>query len=153
MFRGEFVGYKGTWGEFVDKHLSQLPLGPEADQERIQFRALAADLENQYIKAISGATVPTSEVPRLRRAIPTASDSPDQFKAKLEEMERNLTDLPNIIRNGAKATPASPAPAAPKAVQTKTFDRMPDPAQYSGRRVKGDDGTVYKSDGKRWVRV
>ncbi len=39
-------------------------------------------------------------------------------------------------------------PGAPK-----TFEAMPDPAQYNGRKLQGDDGTVYKSDGKKWVRV
>lgn len=34
----------------------------------------------------------------------------------------------------------------------KLFDKMPEASQYAGRRVQADDGTVYQSDGKRWVR-
>jgi hypothetical protein len=129
MFKPEFVGFKGTMGEFMDKYGSQVVPGIDGDQERIQFRALAADLENQYIKAISGATVPTTEVPRLRRAIPTASDSPAQYKAKLEEMERNLAELPNVIRNGAK-------PGAPDAAPPKPAPQSPDLSGFKVIRVQ-----------------
>lgn len=103
MFKPEFVGFKGTIGEFWDQYGSQAVPGAEGNAERIQFRALAADTENQYIKAISGATVPTSEVPRLRRAIPVPSDSPARYKAKLHEMERNLAELPAIISRSGSA--------------------------------------------------
>jgi hypothetical protein len=33
-----------------------------------------------------------------------------------------------------------------------TFERLPDPSMYRGRRMKGDDGTIYRSDGSGWVR-
>jgi hypothetical protein len=32
------------------------------------------------------------------------------------------------------------------------FDKPPDPSQYKGKRLQADDGTVYVSDGKSWVR-
>jgi hypothetical protein len=119
MFKPEFVGFKGTMGEFWDQYGSQVIPGAQGDSERIQFRALAADTENQYIKAISGATVPTSEVPRLRRAIPVPSDSPARYEAKLKEMERNLTELPAIIRNGPKSGAKSGASGAWKIEEVK----------------------------------
>lgn len=128
MFKPEFVGFKGTAGEMMDRYGSQVIPGVDGDQARIQFRALAADTENQYIKSISGATVPTSEVPRLRRAIPTPSDSPAQYKAKLELMEKNLEQLPNIIRTASKPTGASPAPTTPsqesKTIGGKTYVKV-----------------------------
>lgn len=102
MFKPEFVGIGGTMGEFWDKYGTQAVPFAEGDADRIQFRALASDLENQYIKAISGATVPESEVPRLRRAIPNPNDSPTQYKAKLNQMITNLEGLPAII--GGKQT-------------------------------------------------
>jgi len=34
----------------------------------------------------------------------------------------------------------------------KEFAAMPDPAKYAGKRIKAENGTIYKSDGKRWVR-
>jgi hypothetical protein len=34
----------------------------------------------------------------------------------------------------------------------KTFQSMPAPQSYEGKRMQAPDGTIYKSDGKRWVR-
>ena len=44
------------------------------------------------------------------------------------------------------------APSGGKAPATQTFNSMPDPKQYVGRRIQGDDGTIYKSDGAKWVK-
>lgn len=41
-------------------------------------------------------------------------------------------------------------PAAPK--PPTMFDQMPDPSKYRGRRLQADDGTVYQSDGGKWVK-
>lgn len=41
---------------------------------------------------------------------------------------------------------------APKPAMPKEFASMPDPAKLTGKRVQADDGTIYKSDGKKWVR-
>lgn len=62
--------------------------------------------------------------------------------------EKNGIPIDQVIITPMKRTGQEPgAPAAPK-----MFDKMPDPAQYQGRRLQADDGTVYTSDGKRWVR-
>lgn len=34
----------------------------------------------------------------------------------------------------------------------KVFDAMPSPVQYKGRRIRGDDGATYRSNGMQWVR-
>ncbi len=36
--------------------------------------------------------------------------------------------------------------------QPKTFDALPDPSQFIGKRMRGPDNTIYKSDGKQWNR-
>lgn len=43
----------------------------------------------------------------------------------------------------------SPAPAAPK---QQTFDMLPPASRFTGRRMQAPDGTIYKSDGKKWVK-
>lgn len=45
-----------------------------------------------------------------------------------------------------------PQTSAPAAAAPTTFSSMPDPSKFNGRRVAADDGTIYKSDGKKWVR-
>ena len=34
----------------------------------------------------------------------------------------------------------------------KTFDSLPNPAQFNGKRMKAPDGTIIKSNGKMWVK-
>lgn len=56
---------------------------------------------------------------------------------------------PPVNPAGPKAdTKAGPKPPA----AGTTFDSMPDPAKFGGRSIRSDDGTVYRSDGKKWVR-
>jgi hypothetical protein len=33
-----------------------------------------------------------------------------------------------------------------------TFEKLPSPSMYRGKRMKSDDGTIYRSDGMRWVK-
>jgi hypothetical protein len=40
---------------------------------------------------------------------------------------------------------------APKLEET-VFKSLPDPAKMSGKRMQAEDGTIYKSNGKSWVR-
>jgi hypothetical protein len=55
--------------------------------------------------------------------------------------------LDRLVGGGASAAPtASAAPAA-------ELKSPPSPAQYAGKRMQAPDGTIYKSDGNRWVRV
>ena len=71
-----------------------------------------------------------------------------------------LKDLRDVVDRGMKLTrgesvPDSPLPSnstdtAPK--KAVTFDTMPSPLQYAGRRLKGPDGTVYRSNGATWVK-
>lgn len=46
-------------------------------------------------------------------------------------------------------TPKAAPSATPK---PKTFDSLPDPKQFKDKKMQGDDGTIYKSDGTKWVR-
>lgn len=99
-YKPEYVGAKGMLGEFADQYGTQAPLIGDkmGDKNRVQFRQLASTVVNDYIKAITGATVGQSgEQQRLMRAVPAPSDSDLVFKAKMEEMRRNLEELPNII--------------------------------------------------------
>lgn len=61
--------------------------------------------------------------------------------------EKNGIPVDQVIIPPMKRTQDKPASEGPK-----MFDSMPDPAKYSGRRLQADDGTVYQSNGKSWVR-
>ncbi|SDC65212.1 hypothetical protein SAMN05428966_10246 [Massilia sp. PDC64] len=48
------------------------------------------------------------------------------------------------------APAAATAPHAPAAPQK--FDMLPPAAQFTGRRMRADNGTTYRSDGSKWVK-
>lgn len=101
-FKPEYVGWKGAAGEASDRYGSQLPLvgGAMGDPNRVAFRQKSAEVVNNYIKAITGATVgQNGEQQRLMRAVPEPDDSPLQFEAKMRQMRANLDALPAIIAN------------------------------------------------------
>lgn len=74
----------------------------------------------------------------------TSKEALDAQAAKLEEIMGNISQTVTNVQSGIQT-------GAPKA-QAKTFDSMPDPVSFNGKRIKADDGTIYKSDGKRWTR-
>jgi hypothetical protein len=44
----------------------------------------------------------------------------------------------------AAAKPAAPAP--------QTFNMLPAAAQFAGKRMRADNGTIYRSDGTKWIK-
>jgi hypothetical protein len=48
---------------------------------------------------------------------------------------------------------SAPTPVGPPASTTQRVSALPDPAQYVGATAAGDDGVIYRSNGKAWVRV
>lgn len=75
-------------------------------------------------------------------------------KAALDEQASQLDAIMSKIGGQITATQSGQqAPAAPKAIQVKTFNSLPDPAQFSGKRMRADDGTIYRSNGTSWQRI
>lgn len=54
------------------------------------------------------------------------------------------TTLVDSVRAELKAK----APKGPP----RSFENLPNAAEFKGKRVRGEDGTVFKSDGHRWVK-
>lgn len=48
-----------------------------------------------------------------------------------------------------KAAPIQPSEQAQPA---QSFKMLPPAAQYSGKRMRADDGSTYRSDGKKWIK-
>jgi hypothetical protein len=71
-------------------------VGGEAGKKLRSFDADVVRLGAEYMKAISGATVPDAEVKRLERVIPTTSDSEIEFEGKVEAMDAYLKDAMRI---------------------------------------------------------
>lgn len=120
-YKPEYVGAKGAAGELADQYGSQIPVigAGMGDPNRVQFRQLASSVVNDYIKAVTGATVGQSgEQQRLMRAVPSPSDSDVVYLAKLRQMKENMDRLPGIVSNTAPQQPpqvATPPAAEPTA--------------------------------------
>jgi hypothetical protein len=82
-------------------------VGGEAGKNLRQFDADVVRLGAEYMKAISGATVPDEERVRLERVIPTTSDTEAEFEGKIKGMKTYLKDALEM----AKATGMSGAAA------------------------------------------
>jgi hypothetical protein len=130
----------------------------EGNRVRSQIQAVANDL----LKLYSGGAVTANEAER--RA--TEMMASGQFN------EASLRDAwPLVVGRINAATQNVRAGYSPQAVETyegrggvplrpieavgsspREFQSMPDPATLAGKRIQAPDGTIYKSDGKKWVR-
>lgn len=125
------------------------------DNEGVDARAAVSNIAGQKIHDRSGAAVTVGEMARLKPYIPNVTDTPETIDKKLAQFEREYSQIQAELAQGrslAQVIGARSQARAEPAGGSKTFDSMPDPASLSGRRVRSDDGTVYRSDGKRWVR-
>jgi uncharacterized protein YxeA len=121
-FKDEYVGVKGSLGRANDQYTSQVYSGA-GDPNRVKFTTDAASLTNNYIKLVTGATVGQGqETTRLMKAVPNPGDSPLVYKAKLEEMEKNLKELPDIIKRSKDLAQTGTAPAKTPAPKVRKYN-------------------------------
>ena len=67
-------------------------VGGEAGKKLRSFDADVGGLKAEYMKAISGATIPEAEVERLSKVIMSTSDSEIEFEGKMDAMTTYLND-------------------------------------------------------------
>lgn len=124
--------YRGTGGSEGDLRRMSDELNSSASPD--QFRAVAT----QYVNLLKSKMDALGD--QYNKGMGTTKDG-------LELLNPKAQATFNRLSGGQQAAPApQSAPAG------QTFNAMPDPAKFTGRRVQSDDGTVYKSDGSRWVR-
>lgn len=127
-----------------------------ADPGGVEVRALVSDIAGQRIHDRSGAAVTVGEMARLKPYIPNVTDTPETVKRKLALLETEYQKVQSEIAQGRSLADMIRARAAERGETSaggqKEFKSMPDPASLSGKRIQAPDGTIYKSDGTRWVR-
>jgi hypothetical protein len=124
------------------------------DPEGVAARALVADIAGQKIHDRSGAAVTVGEMERLRPYIPAATDNPETVRKKLEMFRQEYSRVQEELAAGRSVAELMSRKKAVDAGQPaqREFQSMPDPATLAGKRIQAPDGTIYKSDGKKWVR-
>jgi len=87
--------FEGRVKQFIQKDLGGLGIN-ESDEKLI---GNLKKLNNAVIKALSGSTVPLQEAQRIMSEIPAITDTPSQFKAKMEIVKQGMTDVLESLEN------------------------------------------------------
>lgn len=115
---------------------------PRAQQARQAQKQWA----EQMLRMQTGAAATQDEITRtVSTYFPQIGDSAEvvaQKKAQRAQAESGV--------QSASGRAATRIPEEGKA--STTFDAMPPAQKYKGKRIQGDDGTTYRSDGMRWVK-
>lgn len=134
--------------------LSETAANAMSNDANIQARSFVFNVVSKVINERAGAAQSAQELARLRSFLPAETDNAKVIESKLKGFESYLAEQRKAYAQPVRVEPgdggAAPKPAATPKPQT--FNAMPDPAQLKGKRIQADDGTVYKSDGRRWVR-
>ncbi len=77
----------------------------------------------------------------------SAAISTEALKGQATELKRIMGATASAVRAGG-----SGAEASSSANQPARFGMLPKAADYAGKRMQADDGTIYKSNGARWVK-
>ncbi len=112
------------WRNYVGPIRGRLPdeaVGPEEARFRVEMNQLF----NEYRKAITGAAASAQELRFLEKAIPSIKDKPDNFKAKVEELQNILkrkrdTQLGVLESQGKDVTAFKKQQAATSVPATKS---------------------------------
>lgn len=111
--------------------------------EQNQVEQAQRDFVNAALRVESGASINQSEFDNARKQyFPQPGDSAEVIKQKQQGREREIRSL--SIQAG---------PGASQVRGGTTLQSPPNPARYTGKTMEAPDGTHYKSDGTRWVRI
>ena len=124
-----------------------------SSDKNIQARSFVFNIVSKVINERAGAAQSAQELSRLRSFLPAETDNAKVIESKLNGFQSYLAEQRKAYAQPARMDPGDGG-AAPKPRQPapEVMDALPDPAKYLGRVAKGDDGTLYKSDGKNWVK-
>lgn len=132
------------------------------DPGGVEARAIVGNIAGQKIHDRSGAAVTVGEMARLKPYIPNVNDDPDAIQEKLRLFEREYMQIQQELAKGRSLAQviSKRGPGAseswgdqPQSGGSQEFSSLPDPAQFKGKRMRDKStGTLYRSDGSRWVR-
>lgn len=105
------------------------------------------DFINATLRQESGAVISPSEFANARQQyFPQPGDTADVIRDKRRARELVIASFAD------SAGPAADKVTTAGAQAKKTFDSLPNPAQFTGKRMRFPNGGIYRSDGSRWVR-
>lgn len=118
------------------------PLNYLASSKAQQYEQAKRNWVTANLRLESGAAIPEDELQQeYRKWFPIPGDSPEVVKQKSDS--RKIAEQAMRVQAG---------PGARQLPAQEVVQSLPDPAKNNGRRYQADDGTVYRSDGTKWVR-
>jgi hypothetical protein len=107
-----------------------------------------------------GAGVSSSDAERYDKAsgdFTNAQSNQDRIKYLdiMQQVAEQAAKTANTALQQYQQTGSLPSynvPTSPKPAQSQTFESLPNPAQYAGKRMRAPDGTIIVSNGKSWVK-
>ena len=148
LFDPNYVGpAMGRWNQ-IRQNLPDIPGEFDDIPEPLaKFMASAAGLKNDMIRLITGAAVGVQEAKRIEREIPSITDRPEVFMAKLAQTEKNRMNL--MARIGSQTgIGQGPQSATPSRAYTGEVRQTAD-----GRTIGNVNGQVVEvvKSGAGWV--
>jgi hypothetical protein len=110
-------------------------------------------LVTAYAQAISrGGAATVSDKQHAEELLSTAQDQPS-YAAAVGQMMKEIDAARAAPKNVRKQLSAdvSGSDSGQQATQAQKFNMLPPAAQYDGKRMQADNGTVYRSVGGNWV--
>lgn len=125
---------KGLVNDFAPSVMNKI------DPEGTDARAKLADVGSMIVHDRSGAAVTVSEYPRLRPFIPTAYDSPDEKKIKLENLYNAIQEETQLYASNYSPENGYARPSkweGPLNEPVKSADKKQDQGSYRGKVDRG----------------
>ena len=98
-----------------------------------------SDAEGKRLEANLAALEKAQSLDQMKRSLGGVITYAEQAKGRLREAYN--------LKHGDAATGAPDQPAQPQ-----KFNMLPPAKDYAGKRMKADDGTIYRSNGTSWVK-
>ena len=127
------------------------PEEQQIEQAMLQFR-------NATLRQESGAAIGDGEhAGAIRQYFPEPGDDAATIEAKRQAREAVIRGFE--VTGGktydktieAAGVPTLGQQQAPQQRQSPTFAQLPNPAPFKGKKMRGDQGEVYFSDGTKWI--
>jgi hypothetical protein len=120
-----------------------------------QFAMANTALANAYGQAMArGGVASVADKEHAKDLLGTAMDQPSYAAAvsQLQQEIKAAQAAPKAVRaelsSGVTGRGTEHAPPA----ASQKFDMLPAAAQFPGKRMRADNGTVYRSDGTKWIK-
>lgn len=111
------------------------------------------DFLNANLRQESGAAIADSEFDNGKKQyFPQPGDSPAVIAQKAANRQRVIQGF-DANAGRAKIMPAAPAASGQTTSPApEKFDMLPAASGFAGKRMRADNGTIYRSNGTKWIK-